>query len=278
MTDSKREIKPKLAFGVEPSPRLYRLRLARYKALAEAIAGYAQKRPGPLTLLDIGVGRGRTLRYLEGEGEGIAERLTFWGVDISEKRLQNLYSPDKWRLVLADATRGLPLRRQSFDIAVVEQVLEHIPEPGALLRDIAGVLRPGSLLVVGVPVFPPVVETLRRGAAALLRTLFGMERGHLESFTLGSLRTMVEAGGLFKVTGSRGFRVLSGGVFSPLEDFKWWWRLNLFFGRVLPWLTTEVQLLAVRTESPASVPAIVPPIVPVGGPPVVPDGDKDRSG
>lgn len=270
MTDTNREIKQKLAFGVEPSTRLYRLRLARYKALAEAIAGFALKHSGPLTLLDIGVGRGRTLRYLEGEGKGggggVVERVVFWGIDISEKRLQNLYRPDKWRLVRADATRGLPVRQQSFDIAVVEQVLEHIPDPGALVKDIAGALRSGSLLVVGVPVFPPVVEPIRRGVAALMRTLFGMERGHVESFTLGSLRTMVEAGGLFKVTGSRGFRVLSGGIFSPLEDRRWWWRLNACFGRLFPSLTTEVQILAVRTDLRAGNP--------VGNP----VGSSDRSG
>jgi hypothetical protein len=49
--------KDKLAFGVEPSERAYRLRLARYKALAETIAAYARETEGQqprLKLLDVG--------------------------------------------------------------------------------------------------------------------------------------------------------------------------------------------------------------------------------
>lgn len=243
--------KDKLAFGVEPSEHAYRLRLARYKALAETIAAYAREsgRPQRLKLLDVGSGNGRTLRYLE--AEGVADRVEFHGVDLSPKRLEHMYRPDRWSLVQANVEEGLPFPAASFDVVICEQVLEHLHDPRGVVREIARVMRPDGLLIAGVPIFPPGLFDLRRYVVPLVDRLMGKDRDHVQVFTsrrFGKLFT----GDLFEVRAKRGFRIITGWPFGALEDLRSWWRLNLAVGRAVPWMCTEVQLVARRRAVPAT--------------------------
>lgn len=231
-----------IAFDVEPSEWRYRLRLARYKAMAEAVAKYALERSGQLDLLDVGVGRGRSLRFIE--GEGVAERFRFYGVDNSDRRLESVYRPSRWRLVKADVEAGLPYAADAFDVCLCEQVLEHLDRPAVVVAEIARVLRPGGLAILGVPTFPPGAAGLRQWAVQTLRRRFGIRRSHCQTFTCRSFVKLVEGGGLLSVVDRRGFRVLSGGPLAPLEDFAWWYRFNRRIGRAVPWLCTEVQVLS----------------------------------
>ena len=57
--------------------------------------------------------------------------------------------------VLADAL-ALPFRDASFGAALVSEVLEHVPEPGVVLEQVARVLEPRGVLVVTVPFMFPV--------------------------------------------------------------------------------------------------------------------------
>jgi SAM-dependent methyltransferase len=236
----------KLAYGVEPSSRRYRLRLARYQALGEAVGQYlaGHLEEPRLDLLDVGVGSGRSRRYIE--PQPAAERIRFVGVDSSDRRLASVYKQESWTLVKADVEAGLPFADASFDVALCEQVLEHLREPHRAVRETARVLRPGGLLVAGVPIFPPVVRWLRAHVVPAIDRLRAHERGHVQVFTLGSFRRLFVATGLFEIVESRGFRVISGGIVSFLEDHEWWWRLNRGLGRWLPALCVETQLLLRR--------------------------------
>lgn len=62
---------------------------------------------------------------------------------------------------LADAfadSHHLPFRDGVFDSVVCTQVLEHVAEPGRVLREAARVLRPGGVLVVTAPMLWPLHE------------------------------------------------------------------------------------------------------------------------
>jgi SAM-dependent methyltransferase len=238
---------PKLAFGVEPSDRAYRLRLARYPALADTLAALVRARGDAaprLRLLDVGVGRGRTLRYLE--PLGVADRVRFVGIDLDPRLAGRVHGRERWGLVRGDVARGLPFRDGSFDAAACEQVLEHVEDPAALLREIARCLRGGGTLVLGVPTFPPGVAALRgllpeRGGDAE----HGVH-GHVAAFSLPSLRRLVRNVAAFDEVAARGFRAASGGLLAPLEDRRWWWRWNAAWGRAFPSLCAEVQLVLRR--------------------------------
>ena len=141
----------KLAFGTEPSSHRYRLRLARYRGLSEAIAEFVRSRPDtgtPLQLLDVGVGSGRTLRYCDTMGLG--SRLAFHGVDNGERRLETVFGGARWELKQADIANGLPYPDGRFDIVTISAVLHHVPlaERAAVYRELARVLKPGGRLYV----------------------------------------------------------------------------------------------------------------------------------
>lgn len=252
---------PVLAFGVEPSDRAYRLRLARYPALADTLAAVVRSRPAdapPFSLLDVGVGRGRTLRYLE--PHGVADRVRWVGIDLDPRTPERVHRREAWRLVHGDVSRPLPFRDAAFDAVVCEQVMEHVADPAALLREIGRCVRPGGTLVLGVPTFPPGIAALRGLLPERGHVGEHGVHGHVGAFSLLSLRRLVRSVGAFDEIDARGFRAASGGVLAPLEDHRWWWRWNAFWGRHLPWLCAEVQVvLRRRGASPAASAAGAPP-------------------
>lgn len=99
--------------------------------------------PPPAFLLDAGAGRGRFV------ASALAAGYRAHGVEPSR------------RGALAAEAAGVPVERASIEAAAVKpgsfdavtlwHVLEHLDDPGAALRQIAGWLRPGGILLVGVP-------------------------------------------------------------------------------------------------------------------------------
>ena len=244
---------PTLAFGVEPSNHRFRLRLARYPALADALAQFVGEQGGRARILDVGCGRGRTMRYLEARlgVDAISPRgpVRLVGIDLDPRLPERLHRFDAWTALLADASRGLPFRDASFDAVVCEQVMEHMSDPAALVAEAARVLRPGGMLVAGVPTFPP--------GAGFVRGLFAHRHddahhghGHVQTFSAPSFRNLVADSGAFEVRSVRGFRSASGGILAPLEDCRWWWRANAAVFGQLTWLAAEVKLVAHRRPQP----------------------------
>jgi SAM-dependent methyltransferase len=96
-------------------------------------------------ILDVGCGTGANLKMLGLYGE--AE-----GVDISEQavefcRRRGLVS------VKQGAIEALPYDDQSFDLVTALDVLEHLDDDGAGLREMRRVLRPHGALLLFVPAF-----------------------------------------------------------------------------------------------------------------------------
>jgi SAM-dependent methyltransferase len=95
--------------------------------------------------LDIGCGEGALRRR-------IASRCRYLGLD-SMVTGQAMYRacPD----VFADASR-LPFREAIFDAVALLDVLEHLAEPRAALREIGRVLKPGGSVYISVPCLYPL--------------------------------------------------------------------------------------------------------------------------
>jgi SAM-dependent methyltransferase len=235
----------KLAFGIEPSTHLFRLRLARYKGLAESVAEAVRERgKAQVALLDIGVGSGRSMRYIE--AEGVADQIDFYGVDLKQRRLASVYSPQRWRLFQGDVEKGIPVNAGEFDIVVCEQVLEHLTNPPAAINEIARVLKPEGFLILGVPIFPWGLKYLRGVMVQVLLKWFGITRSHVQSFDFTSLEDLLCEHNRFTIIRRYGFRIFIRFGLTPLEDFSWYYRLNRWVGRVFPNLCSDVQIVARR--------------------------------
>ena len=160
---------------------------------------YAQERgdlvaqlPRPLgSVLDVGCGRGGTGRLLRAAG---AARLT--GVELhatSAERARELYDA----VHEGRAEEIVPTLAEAFDTFVLYDLLEHLAEPGGLLRELRRVAQPGARLHISVP--NARHYSLLRDLA--VRGTFGYaEWGHRDSthlrwFTRSDLVALLESSG-----------------------------------------------------------------------------------
>ncbi|MGA7559001.1 MAG: class I SAM-dependent methyltransferase [Terriglobales bacterium] len=106
---------------------------------AELIAEQAAKLPQVKNLLDVG-GRGKPYAcFFSGRVPN------HYVLDV-----EPAYSVD----VVGDA-RQMPFSDASMDVVLITQVLEHIPDPIAVIAEIRRVLKPGGTLLLSVPsIFP----------------------------------------------------------------------------------------------------------------------------
>lgn len=97
---------------------------------------------GGSPILDAGCGTGLNLRHLP---EGST------GVDINPRNVALLKARlPQQRIVLGDV-EALPFADSSFQSVLCTEVLEHVPDPAAALREFRRVLRPGGTLIGSVP-------------------------------------------------------------------------------------------------------------------------------
>ena len=232
----------KLAFGVEPARAKYRLRLARYPALMEALERWLGRTENEtFDLLDIGAGFGRTFIYID--AAGMADRFRLQGVDLNPGRKDHVFSTDRWTIHERDAEQGLGFAdrsfpNDSFDVVICEQLLEHLNHPERVIEEVARVLRPGGIFVVGVPIFVEPLAKIRRWRVGRYG-LGGSD--HIQTYSLKSIRRQLSEH--FRIKEQRGFRIISGGVLRKLENRFWWYRFNRWLGERLPAYCIEVQLV-----------------------------------
>lgn len=99
------------------------------------------------TLLDLGCGKAP----LYGTYRNLVDGITC--VDWPQSRHGTDHVDLSW-----DLNRPLPLADDSFDTILLTDVLEHIASPESLCREVARLLRPGGVLIAGVPFLYPIHE------------------------------------------------------------------------------------------------------------------------
>jgi SAM-dependent methyltransferase len=170
-------------------------------------------RPG-MRLLDLGCGGGRhafeaarrgartvALDADLAEVEGVAAMMAA----LAEE------APTQGTVVGGDALR-LPFSDAAFDRVVAAEVLEHLPDDGAAMAELARVLRPGGTLAVTVPAWLPerlcwaLTEDYHAPAVA---------GGHVRIYTARGLRHLLARAGL---------RVLASHRAHALHSPYWWLR------------------------------------------------------
>jgi SAM-dependent methyltransferase len=247
-----------IAYGVEPHRRAtYELRQSRYYCLGEDVAREAAmlmaEHGRRCRLLDVGVFDGVSRRYIEIHAG--SEFIDYEAVDIFPNGVSFVYKHADWRMHHIDLSHGMPgLASDAFDVVICEQVLEHLSNVERAIQDLARVLRPNGLLIVGVPIFPEGLHLARKHLVPLTDRLFGVRkvRGHVQAWSLRTFVREFRHCDEIEIRQKRGFRIVSGGVLRPLEFSRLWWQLNRRIGALVPGLCIEVQLVCRKRARPAA--------------------------
>jgi 2-polyprenyl-3-methyl-5-hydroxy-6-metoxy-1,4-benzoquinol methylase len=155
------------------SPIVRRLMAGFEAALADLFAQAA-----PESILDVGCGEGvLTERWA---GELVDGRVL--GVDLKDPKLAGQWAArarTNLQFRALDVTKGLPFANGEFDLVSATEVLEHIPNPGLVVSEMARVAR--SHVLVSVPQ-EPIWRALNVARGAYVREL-GNTPGHINHWT-----------------------------------------------------------------------------------------------
>jgi SAM-dependent methyltransferase len=102
--------------------------------------------PARARILDAGCGSGRNMLELARHG-------VVTGVELSETSVELARARDAGE-VLAGSVLEMPFGADSFDLAVSLDVIEHLEDDLAALRELRRIVAPGGALLITVPAYP----------------------------------------------------------------------------------------------------------------------------
>ncbi len=169
----------------------------RKQTFKSCLALIEKQRPGKGRILDVGCAAGF---FLQAAKQGGWQE---YGVE-----------PSRWLAGYGRKNLGLNVKAGTlkeakfpdyFDVVTLWDVLEHVPDPSAELREIRRVLKPGGLLVVNYPNFGSKLARLAGRRWWFLLSV------HLFYFTPHTLKAMLEGNGFEQYYSKRHFQKLSLG-------------------------------------------------------------------
>ena len=186
----------RVAYQWEPEADLLGYRNGRRKdsTILQWLAEGVEQAGRPASVLDVGCAYGNLLLMLNAK-LGIPDDVQMHGVELHAESLR--YARAFAALVpgysnchyyAADLTNGLPFPDSTFDCVNMGDVIEHLPDPSAALREIRRVLKPGGILVLTTP----LRDSLFKKAASFLNRLSG---GRLFRAYYSGKATELDAGG-----------------------------------------------------------------------------------
>lgn len=96
--------------------------------------------------LDAGCGWGWFLHY------AVKKSIDMYGFEVNLKSLKKalVFGVGTDRLLVSDV-QCMPFRDEMFDFVICWHVIEHVPNPKKVLKEISRILKAGGVLVLGVP-------------------------------------------------------------------------------------------------------------------------------
>jgi 2-polyprenyl-3-methyl-5-hydroxy-6-metoxy-1,4-benzoquinol methylase len=177
---------------------------------------------GTKTILDVGCGTGRLSALLK----KLDPKRTVFGVEQNEQAASDACKVLDSVVTGDIQTMQLPFESAMFDCMVFADVLEHLIDPGAVLRKLRPYLKPQGYIICSVPNmrhYTVILKLIRRGWEYDDYGLF--DRTHIRFFSLTSAKKMLVEEGFElehiepRIVASRKMRFLNRLWFGALEEF-----------------------------------------------------------
>lgn len=94
-------------------------------------------------VVDIGAGKSPYKKFINFQ--------RYIGIDVEDR--QKLGA-----VIIADINKGVPIDSNTSDLVLLIEVLEHLKEPGYVLKEICRILKPGGKLILTTPLVWPIHE------------------------------------------------------------------------------------------------------------------------
>ena len=169
-----------------------------YLRTAKSQVRLIQKYAGGTNLLDIGCAQGfflfsaskagYTTKGIEISQDAAAYAIKEFGLDVEAKPFEELRFPEN-----------------HFDVVTLWQVLEHVPYPLMMLKEVHRILKPGGLVVASTPNIGGIPAKILR------KRWWDIKRLHLNQFTTKTLANILQNAGFknMSAVSYRGFVSLS---------------------------------------------------------------------
>jgi len=230
----------------------YPSRLLRYWFMHQLLQQEGRQH-GALSICEIGVDRGQMLYFARQATAGdVANDAQPWlagwdavDVHLRKEELQAVGYRRQFQLDL-ECDPIPPALQGQYDVVILLHVLEHLQDPEAALGKALQCLKPGGIVIGGMPVLPQALLGWREGQ---LRRK-ARRHGHVSAFSPLRVRAWAERFGLQEEFCRGAFFLRSKRL--PLENYRWWVRCNLGFGALFPAWPGEIYW-SFRTSLRSSV-------------------------
>lgn len=145
----------------------------RYEELFDFVVG--RLKDNDARILDVGCALGGFLNYMETKGY-----FNTFGIDMIKAYVDKA---NKENIKLGNVY-NIPFEDNSFDLVILDQVLEHLANPRLAMKEIRRVLDKGGLCLIAVP-----------DASRYNDKYFWIMREHIQHFNLTSVKLLAEVSG-----------------------------------------------------------------------------------
>lgn len=134
-------------------------------------------------VLDVGCAVGHYVDYLAGKDQQA------FGLDFTRDFFPDIQKSGKRGMYACATAQALPFAAKSFDTTILFDILEHLPDDLQVLKEVIRVTR--STVIVRVPLSEPAQMDMTG-----LIFYHHMDRSHLRTYTLETLRGQLQSAGL----------------------------------------------------------------------------------
>ena len=243
----------------------YSLRQSRYHALmqdVDRLAALKLRQNSRLRVIDVGCRHSTLLKYIIACAH--IDNIDYYGMDVVALTEEEKSFYKGFYQVDLSLPPPPDLPNDAFDMVICEQVLEHLPVIENALAILQQLVATDGKLFLGVPIFPFGLHRLRAAGLPRIDALMFRftnkikKRGHIQSFSLRSImRAVDQHAPSLHFQHARGFRIISGGILRPLENYRLWWRFNRWLGALMPGLCIEAQMIYLKNRRAVDTPARV---------------------